>query len=323
MVSSASSAYVIRSYETSFKSGGTVEHSFGFDTKMSGLEWSNNQSTLPQLYTPEVEAFLYGKNSGSCSIEYTLGNSYFLTGLFHDPVTQDNTTNNTQVKRIWKSDPTLNSNIRTVKSQHLEFGAALTGQNVVRNAKGVVVETVNLKTSIDNPVSVTETFVWGKEDAISTGLDSTIPNNASFTAMNFVHSSVEMPNGTTLTKVQDLDLTINRNQKLLYALGSADAQAGYPQLLEMTGKVTMAFENPTILNAVIARGELASFEITITNGLTNADQRSLTLLFSGIGLSKHGTPTVSPGDLITQEFDFTCRSVVATAVDATAIFNWT
>ena len=323
MVSSASSAYVIRSYETSFKSGGTVEHSFGFDTKMSGLEWSNNQSTLPQLYTPEVEAFLYGKNSGSCSIEYTLGNSYFLTGLFHDPVTQDNTTNNTQVKRIWKSDPTLNANIRTVKSQHLEFGAALTGENVVRNAKGVVVETVNLKTSIDNPVSVTETFVWGKEDAISTGLDSTIPNNASFTAMNFVHSTVEMPNGSTLTKVQDLDLTINRNQKLLYALGSADAQAGYPQLLEMTGKVTMAFENPTILNAVIARGELASFEITITNGLTNADQRSLTLLFSGIGLSKHGTPTVSPGDLITQEFDFTCRSVVATAVDATAIFNWT
>ena len=53
MVSSASSAYVIRSYETSFKSGGTVEHTFGFDTKMSGLEWSNNQTTLPQLYTPE------------------------------------------------------------------------------------------------------------------------------------------------------------------------------------------------------------------------------------------------------------------------------
>ena len=85
----------------------------------------------------------------------------------------------------------------------------------------------------------------------------------------------------------------------------------------------MAFENADILDIVIARGEIASFEVTITNGLTNAAERSLTLLFSGIGLSKHGTPTVSPGDLITQEFDFTCRSVVVTAVDATAIFNWT
>ncbi len=323
MVSSASSAYVIRSFENTFKAGGTVEHSLGFDAKISGLEWANSQVSLPQLYTPEVEAFLYGKNAGSCTIEYTLGNAYFLTGLFNNPVTQDNTTNNTQVKRIWKSDPTLNANIRTAKSQHLEFGAALTGENVVRNAKGCIVESVNLKTSIDNPVSVTESFVWGKEDAISTSLDSTVPNNASFTAMNFVHSTVEMPNGSTLSKVQDLDLTINRNQKLLYSLGSADASAAYPQLLEMTGKVTLAFENADILDIVVARGEIASFEITITNGLTNAAQRSLTLLFSGVGLSKHGTPTVAPGDLITQEFDFTCRSIVATAIDATAIFNWT
>ena len=68
MVSSASSAYVIRSFENTFKAGGTVEHSFGFDSKISGLEWSNNQVSLPQLYTPEVEAFLYGKNSGACTI---------------------------------------------------------------------------------------------------------------------------------------------------------------------------------------------------------------------------------------------------------------
>jgi len=323
MVSSASSAYVIRSFENTFGAGGTVEHALGFDAKISGLEWTNNQQSLPTLYTPEVEAFLYGRNAGSCSIEYTLGNSYWLTGLFNNPVTQDNTTNNTQIKRIWKSDPTLNANIRVPKTQHLEFGAALTGENVVRNAKGVVTETVQLKTSIDNPVSITETFAWGKEDAISTSLDSTIPNNASFTAMNFVHSSIEMPNGTDLVKVQDLELTINRNQKLLWALGSADAQSAYPQLLEMTGKVILAFENADALDKVVARGEVATMEITITNGLTNAAERSLTLLFTGVGLSTHRTPTINPGELILQEFDFTCRNIVATSVDATAIFNWT
>ena len=77
MVSSASSAYVIRSFENTFKAGGTVEHSFGFDSKISGLEWSNNQVSLPQLYTPEVEAFLYGKNSGACTIEYTTNSIFF------------------------------------------------------------------------------------------------------------------------------------------------------------------------------------------------------------------------------------------------------
>lgn len=323
MVSSASSAYVTRHFEATFGAGGTVEHSLGYDAKMSGLEWANNQASLPQLYTPEVEAFLYGRNAGTCSIEYTLANSYWLTALLNDPTVEDDTTDPTQVRRTWDSDPSVNSNIRISKFQHLEFGKALTDENVVRNAKGVITESLQLKTSIDNPVSITETFAWGREDAIGTTLDSSLPDNADKSPLNFVNSSVELPNATVLAKVQDLELTLNRNQKLLWALGSADACDGYPQLLEMTGKVIMAFENKDQLQSVKDRVEEASMEILITNGLANADERKISLVFTGVGLSRHGVPTVNPGDLILQEFDFTCRHLTADSVDATAIFNWT
>ncbi len=321
MVRSASSAYVTRKFEATFGSGGTVEHTFGYDEKISGLEWANNQQPLPKLYTPEVEAFLYNRNSGACSIEYVLGNSYWLTALLGNPHTDTGVDPTT---RTWDSDPTVaGTTSRLAKSQHLEFGAALTTENVVRQAKGVITQSINIKTSIDNPVSITEQFVWGIEDSIGTTLDSSLPSNSDFSPMNFVDSSVELPSASVLVTVQDLDLTLNRNMELLYGLGSADSVDAYPKLFEVTGKITMAFRNKTELQLVKDRVEVATMQIVISNGLSADDERSITINFTGVGLSRHGTPTINPGEPIFQEFDFQCRNMEAISVDSTATFAWT
>ena len=320
MVRSASSAYVIRMYEATFGSGGTVEHKFGYDEKISGLEWANNQSPLPALYTPEVEAFLYNRNSGGCSIEYTMGSSYWLTALLGDPTTE---TGADPFTRTWESDPDVtDSTSRFAKSQHLEFGKALTAENVVRQAKGVITQSINLKSSIDNPVALTETMVWGIEDAIGTTLDSSLPDNAEFSPMNFVNSTVEMPDANVITTIQDLDLTLNRNMELLYGLGSADAVDAYPKVFEATGKITLAYLDKTHLQQVKDRVEIAGMTIIISNGLATTEERTVTLTFTGCGLSRHGAPTVSPGEPIFQEYDFQCRHLTAVSIDGTAVFNW-
>ncbi len=320
MVRSASSAYVTRKFEATFGAGGTVEHKFGYDEKISGLEWNVNQQPLPQLNTPEVEAFLYNRNAGACSIEYVMGNSYWATALLGDPHTEAGADPFT---RTWDSDPTIAStSSRLAKSQHLQFGAALTTENVVREAKGVITQTINIKTSIDNPVAITEQFVWGIEDAIGTTLDSSLPNNSEFSPMNFVDASVELPDASALLTVQDLDLNLNRNMELLYGLGSADSVDAYPKVLECIGKVTMAFRNKTELQKVKARTELANMTIIISNGLVSTAERTVNLNFTGASLGRHGVPTLQPGEPIFQEFDFQCRNLEIVSVDSTALFNW-
>lgn len=321
MVRSASSFYALIGWESSFGGGASNTQLFGKDQEITSLEFSNNQRALPQLYTPEIKNFLYGRNSGSCSVKYVLSNPFQFTSLFNVPISEVLASGITT--RTWSSDPSVNSNIRLLKSLHLEMGAALTGANVVRNAKGVVTQSINFKTSIDNPVDVNQQLVWGIEDAVGTSLNGSVPTDSGFTPYNFVNSSVELPNATVLATVQDLDLTFNINSDLLYGLGSANAVNAYRKLFEMTGKVTLAFQDATEFNQVKARAEIADMEITFTNGLSGTDLRSIVMTFTGAGLSKHGVPSIIPGEPIFQEFDFQCRSVQVVSKDATAAFTWT
>ena len=66
-----------------------------------------------------------------------------------------------------------------------------------------------------------------------------------------------------------------------------------------------------------------SFKIIITDGQSGDDERSLDLTFGGVGLSRHGNPSIQPGEPIFQEFDFQCRTILATGIDSTAEFDWT
>lgn len=321
MVRTASSVYALIGWEATFGGGASNTQLFGKDQEISSLEFSNNQRALPQLYTPEIKNFLYGRNSGGCGVKYVLSNPFQFTNIFNVPVSEILASGITT--RTWSSDPAVNSNARLLKSSHLEIGGALTGANVVRNAKGVITQSINFKTSIDNPVDVNQQLIWGIEDAVGTTLNASVPTDSGFTPYNFVEATVEMPDNTVLATVQDLDLTFNINSELLYGLGSANAVKAYRKLFEMTGKVTLAFEDATHFNQVKARTELADMEIIFTNGLSSTDLRSITITFTGVGLSKHGVPSIIPGEPVFQEFDFQCRSVQVVSKDATAAFTWT
>ena len=359
MVSTGSSAYIIRRYELHF--GVTDDDSttmlFGFDQKMSGLEWMNGQQPVPNLYTPEVETFLYGKNSGGASVEYTLGNSYWLTGILNNPVV-DTTTGGIST-RMWTSNPqaagaTYLNNSRVLKTQSLEIGMALIEDGnkprpIRRFARGAVTQSVNMKSSIDNPVAITENLVWGIEDDLgersepipddnedapdndgddtdfTSPLASTIPDNSGHVPLNFVNSLVQLKYDSSLedlVKIQDVDFTFTRNSELLYGFNKPDSVDGYFKLAELTGKITLAFDNADVYKTVDARKKLDTMTMLITNGLTGSAERSLTFTFSGVGLSRHSVPDIQPGEPIFQEFDFQCERIEVTAIDATPKFDW-
>lgn len=299
-IRSSSSAYVQYGLESTFGGGATQVALFGKNQKATGLEWTNNQIALPQLYDPRYCDFLYNSNAGSVNMEFVLSNPWIFSWLFHDPTSALDT--GTRYDHTWDTDPAVNSNIRTPPTGHLEIGVDH-DTNVVRNAKGVICTSLNMKTSIDNPVDCSMQLKWGLEDNISTTLDSSVATDGNFKPYNFTHATVEFPVATTQATVQDLDLTINVNMELLRGLGTPDAVDSWRKLIEITGRVNMAFEDSSHLQKVRDRAEVADMKILISNGLAGDDLKSIQLNLGRVSVSKHGS-ALSAGELILQDFDF-------------------
>lgn len=318
MVRSASSVYVKYGFESAFQGGATKVNLFGKEQKASGLDWKVGQQPLGQLNTPEVKDFLYGRNEGNVSMEYVLSNPWFFSSILHDYYMHTESAGVHTYK--WSSDPTLNANIKTVKSINLEVGIAgvTTPDNVVRNAKGVICPTLSLRSAIDQPVSVSQSLIWGKEDAVGTTLNSSIPTDSDFSPYNFVSATLELPNGTVIANVQDFDVSFDTGATLLYQMGSPNASSTYNKILNMTGKINLALLDKTNLNRVVARTPIATLRIFITNGLAGVSLRSIDILFTSVGLSAHRTSGLTPAEVVLEDFDYQAKNVLVTAKNATA-----
>jgi len=312
MTRSASSAYVEYGYESTFGGGsGTLPMLFGKEQKANGLEFNPNQIPLGQLYTPEIDCFVYGRNEGKVSMEYVLANPWFLSSVFGNPTSALDT--GSRYTHTWESDPSSNSSIRDISSMHLQIGFDGTTGDVVRNAKGAVCPSLSLKMALNEPIRVTQEIVWGNEDTVSTTLDSSVGTVGSFTPYTFVHASIELPSGTTIATVQDFELNLNTNAELLYALGDADAVDAWRKILEMTGKLSMTVLDKTQIDNVMARAEQATMKVTITNGLTGDNLKDIIFTFTGVGLSLHNNTGLEPGELVMENVDFQCRRVSVVA----------
>jgi len=312
----ASSAYVEYGYETSFGNGGIdAPLVFGREQKAVGLEAINNQIPLGQLNSPEIECFVYGRNEGKVSMEYVLSNPWIFTSLLGQPV---ETGASTPFTNTWDSRPSTPpvGQIRDIESLFLEIGfEGITG-NVVREISGVVSPSMALRMSINEPIRVTQELIWG-QDSVNTTLDTSVSAKGDFTPYVFANASLQLPSGTSVATIQDLDLNLNSNAELLYELGKANSVDAYRKILEMTGKINLTMKDKTNIDRIFARTEILTMKVFITNGLTGSSKKDITIDFRGVGLSLHSNSGIEPGELVLENVDFQCRSVTITAVSDT------
>lgn len=307
---SASSEAIQYGFESAFKGGTGVTHLFGKEAKGNSLSWDVSQMPLGQLYTPNVSDFVYGRNVGKVTMEYVLANPWFFTSIFNQPT---QTAASPQYTYVWSNDPTVNANIRTVTTMNLIF-ATIQATDEVRNAKGAITTSVTLKSSVDQTVTVSQQVEWGHEDSISTSFPS-VPTDEGFTPMNFTNCTVQLPNSTTLLTVQDWELTIDTGQELFYGMGSADASDVVCQAMAITGKINKAKVDSAMINDVVNRAPIATMTITITNGLSAGNLKSITIALTNVGLSTHNTNGLSPSDIILEEIQFQAQICTVTAIN--------
>lgn len=317
MATSGSSALLAYGYESTFKGGASLTRLFGHEQKISSLEYSNSQQGLPQLYSPEICEFIYNSIRGSATVEYVLGSPFVFTALLHNPTTTGPVSS--AYTHTWTSNPTTNTNIRQVKSLHVEFYVAGSSNNIDRNAKGVISPSINIKTGIDQPVTVSQQLAWGYEDTIDTSLNATPPAcGGGYTPYTFVHASIKLPvAGGTIAGVQNIDLTIDSGAELVYNInseqsgGGATATGAVNKILNITGKIQALIINKDMIDKVVARTEVADMEIKFNAG-TN---KTITITLTGVGLSRHGTTGMAPGEILMEELDFTARRIDIVAVN--------
>jgi len=311
-IHAGSSAYVSYGYESVFGGGGSKSLLFGKEQKANSLEFQNSQQPLGQLYEIEVQDYLYKKNFGGCTMEYILSNPWIFASILNDPFFEDLTPN----KHTFYSDPDnedVQTSTRNISSLNLEIWQEGQTGNIMRNAKGVICPSMNIKTSIDAPVSVSQQLTWGIEDDIATMIGS-VPTEV-FTPYAFVHGSIELiDGGGTIANVQEIDITLNTGAELIYGIDNTpDAVGAFRKLLNMTGKITIALIDKTNVERVMARTEVANMRVVFSNGLANDLEKSIDMLFTGIGMSRHGSQGVAPGELLTEIVDFQCRTLVVEA----------
>lgn len=322
MATSGNAALVAYGYESTFKGGASLTRLFGHEQKINSLEYSNSQQALPQLYSPEVCEFVYNTIRGSATVEYVLGNPFIFTSVLHNPTTS--VPSGGVYTHTWTSDPTVNTNIRTVKSLHIEFYVEGSTSNIDRNAKGVISPSINIKTGIDQPVTVSQTLNWGYEDTIDTSLNATPPTcGGGFTPYTFVNASIKLPvSGGTIASVQNIDFTIDTGAELTYNInseqtgGGAVATGAWNKILNITGKLQALIINKDLIDKVVARTEVADMEIKFTNGLAGSSQKIITITLTGIGLSRHGTSGMAPGELLMEELDLQARRITIVATNS-------
>ena len=326
MVRTGSSGYLQYGKEATFGGGALQNRVFGLEQKFTGITWKNNQIPIPALNDIEIQCFAYGRNEGAGSVEFVLSTPWIFDVML-DAV--DTSGAASDFTHIWDSDKTaltaVNTGVVVPHTMHIEYGVDSETADVVRNMKGVIMNSVTMKATLNETVKTTVELAWGNEDAIGTAVDTSIAVDDIKFPYTFAHATLELPNATVVAQIQEFELTWNLNTELLYGIGSANAVGAFRKIFEMTGKFKAAQVDKTQLqrifdaaDATTANTGIASLEVTLTNGLTLTNEKSIVLLFAGVGTSEHQSQ-IEPGEPIFEDLIWQLRNVKVTANNSVAV----
>jgi len=148
----------------------------------------------------------------------------------------------------------------------------------------------------------------------------------SFDLFTFAHGTLEVPNATPLALVQNFEATISTNAEIIAGQGSRLGQAQVGKGIEHNGTISMAMSaTADLLEKCLGSAtgpsstsvdEVATLEMTFTNGSTGTSARSIAMLWTGVQLDEESLPQ-DPTAVIMEDVTWTARTLTVTAVNNT------
>lgn len=277
---------LIYGWESSYASEqATKDKTFGHDLKITSLTRRNNVEPVYGLGSRNAQSLPVKQYEGQLSVEFVLANPWWIravTGAAPStggggPYTHTYSESNTVDSMSIQNE--INSDTASV--------AALLGCKV---------DTCVINAAVNELVRVRLDMTYADE-AEDTSVASNVAE--SFDLFSMAEATLEFPNGSTISDIQNVEVTIRNSTEMVYGLGSRLGQQLAVKQRIYTARITRPFEDAsTFLDAFYGSGtgpnstvaETATMELNFDNGLSSTSERSMAWLFTGVKIDEHSMP---------------------------------
>jgi len=296
-----SSSYVRYGYESTYGTAvadGSLTTYFGHNVKFNATA-KNNIEKIPNLNNRNYTKYAAKKFEGSWSADFQVSNWYWMKGVLGSVAT----TGGGPYTHTYNEAVTP-PGITIQQSEDLDSDSE-------RSFTGCLINEATVSFSVGDVVSGKLSGIYQKEAKDTTPLNANGNSADSEEVFTFAHATLELPQSTTLTEVQSLEISINNNWEPIWGLGSrlftqrAAKQRDYLIKVKKTREAdsdllddfygsTTALANPN------KPADIATMELTVTNGLATTSERSFTMLLDLIQVDEYGSP-VNTGEVSNED----------------------
>tara|TARA_R110000824_G_scaffold358840_2_gene546372 strand:+ start:570 stop:1553 length:984 start_codon:yes stop_codon:yes gene_type:complete len=319
VVYTGASTSVLYGYESTFgTSAGNLTNTFGLNTKVSTLSLNTNRQQLNKLGQVEPTKYAYGQQSGSLSVGFVLDNSHshkIFQSVYGTP--------SGTAPFLYPSALGQGNTQPTFANQSFTTEIAMqagTGK-MTRTLNGCIVNSLNMSTSIGEPLNCSADITFGKETTASvTTASSTITQqdaggvDQGLTPYTFAHGQVKVHNGSALAvvaEIQEFDISFAQNAELLYGLNSHTAVDAYRKVFDISGRFRAAWKDDTLIQYVIDQSRVGTelltsavgVELTFTNG-----SKIIKVELNELSVADHNVSGIEPAEPVFEEISWSCKA---------------
>ena len=315
MVYTGAHSYVKYGWESTFGTkSSSLDKVFGLEQKVSNWSVNNSRKVLGTLNQVEPQSFAYGQQNGSMSVDFVLSNPWIFRALYGAPSTV--TSGSPEVHTFPHA---TNGQPKTIEPFSVEVGVELGTTDQVRSPLGCILNSLSIRTSIDDFVNCSADISYGKESDATTTLDASPPTDDINFPYTFAHGQLTW-GGSTVAEIQSADITFTQNANLLYTLNSHQATGAYRQLFEITGNFEASMLDSTKFAQLLDQIEKPNTSevsggmvLTFTNGGSGSSEKSITITGTGLSIGDYSVNGIQPVNPIFENISWQIRSATVVA----------
>lgn len=290
-------------WETTYgTASASINKAFGHGVRVTNLNRKNNVEKIVDQGYRSARKLTPKGFEGNISTEWVLASPWFIRGILGNKTT---TGTAPYVHTFTESD--------SVESFTISNNVGLES-DYLYNLLGAKFSSVTITSAVNELVRVRADIPYANEVASAT---TTSKLTDSFDLFTFAQASIELPGGTTLAMVQNVEATFNNNLELVKGQGSRFAQEAVVKNADYDVSVTMAFQKHSDLLQLAygaAAGpqstitEQADMKLIFTNGLTGSNMRKIEFTYTGVMIDEDSLPQ-DPTQLILEDVTLMTREV--------------
>jgi len=323
MVISQIHEYAIFGWETTFgTTASTINIPFGHKVRLTDTR-RNNLEAVYDLGNIEAGSLQVKQFEGTCTVDFQAGTGSWIRALTGttSTVTGSGPYNHNYIET--RTGSVQKPISKTKQSFTIERGYDI-ATDTTEYLLGCVLNGATLRSAVDGMVEVSLDIAYSNMESMVDALETSttiLYDNQTDTPFYFAHSSLELPDGTAIGKVQNMELRFTRNTKMVRENGTRTAVDAVHGGVEYELTADVAFETTTMLAYFLGSGrspqdnvaEQASVQLIFDNGAATTSKRGMQFTFTNAKIEEYGRSSPD-NDLTVESITMKLRKLTSATV---------